>query len=231
MLQRNKDWSMEEVVSIRDKVYTYLKNAILLGELKTGERLVERDLAEKLNISRTPIREALLRLESQGWVTTVPRKGVIVSQCSVDQVLEVFSILSALEALAAQLAATKIDEKTAKELDLLLQEIDLYLDGKGSGDIATFHLRTHNTLYRLGRNQRLYDMLTDLEDYIRAFADVGHEVPGRKMEALNEHREIIQAIQVGNVRKAVRLTHNHIENSRNAYLHVMKTVNSNGFRR
>jgi DNA-binding GntR family transcriptional regulator len=224
MLQGNEDWAIEEIVPIRDKVYAYLKHAILHGEFKTGERLVERDLAEKLKISRTPIREALLRLESQGFVTTVPRKGVIVSQFSVEQVLEVFSILSALEVLAVQFAAAKIDEKTAKELDAFLQEIDLYLDGKGSGDVSSFHLKIHDTIYRLGRSQRLYDMLTDLEQYIRAFANVGHEVPGRKMEALHEHRQILQAIRMGNVAKAVTLTQNHIENSRNAYIHAMKTL-------
>lgn len=80
-------WTDEELSPIRDKVCSYLKNAILRGELKAGDRLVERSIAEKLNISRTPVREALFRLESQRFVSTVPRKGVVVNEISKDEIL------------------------------------------------------------------------------------------------------------------------------------------------
>jgi|GEM_PF-6605021 len=143
-----------------------------------------------------------------------------------DHVLDLFSILSALEVVAVQLAAAKIDEQSAEELDVLLQEIDLFLDGKGSGDVSLFHLKIHDKLYRLAKSEKLYQMLTELEDYIRALAHVGHEVPGRKMEALYEHGEMIRAIQSGDVKKAAKLAQNHIENSRNAYLHAVKRLKS-----
>lgn len=75
-------WKDEELSPIRDKVYEYIKQAIVQGVYKSGERIIERELADQLNVSRTPIREALFRLESQGFVKTLPRKGVIVSKLS-----------------------------------------------------------------------------------------------------------------------------------------------------
>ena len=100
-------WDHSEISPIREKVFEYIKNAILNGEFKAGERIVERELAEKLNISRTPIREALFRLESLGFVKTLPRKGVVVSIMTTDEVIEIFTILANLEGLAVKLAAGK----------------------------------------------------------------------------------------------------------------------------
>ncbi|MEK4030551.1 GntR family transcriptional regulator [Pseudobacillus sp. FSL P4-0506] len=111
------NWKEESFLSIREYAYLYLKERILEGKYKAGDRLIERELAAKLAISRTPIREALFRLESQGFVQTVPRKGVVVSEISEEEVIEVFTILSSLEVLAAKLAAQRMDEETQKELD------------------------------------------------------------------------------------------------------------------
>ena len=109
------EWLEKDMLSIRERAYLHLKDLILVGEYKTGDRLKERELAEKLKISRTPIREALLRLESQGFVKTVPRKGVVVSKISTDDIIEVFTILSSLEVLAAKLATQKLEEKTRED--------------------------------------------------------------------------------------------------------------------
>jgi DNA-binding GntR family transcriptional regulator len=224
MIQQKEDWDVEDLVPIREKVYQYLKTAILNGEFTTGERLVERELADRLKISRTPIREALLRLESLGFVTTVPRKGVIVSQISYEQVLEVFSILSSLETLAVQNAADKIDEQTKAEFSHLISEIDLIINGSYEGDISQFHDRINGSIYRAAKSPRLYEMLMDLADYIHAFAHTGHEVPGRMLEALNEHREILLSVMQGRAEKAMQLTRNHIENSRNAYVRAIQMI-------
>ncbi|RXT04850.1 GntR family transcriptional regulator [Ammoniphilus sp. CFH 90114] len=224
MLSQKDEWVVEELVPIREKVYQYLKNEILKGELKTGERLVERELADKLKISRTPIREALLRLESQGFVTTVPRKGVIVSQISLEQVLEVFSILSSLEVLAVQLATERLDEFMTKELDELIEETNRLLAGNEDEEISQFHIRINNFLYKAAKSPRLYEMLSDLVDYIRAFAHIGYEVPGRMREALHEHKDILQAMSERQIDKAMKMTQDHIENSRKAYIRTIDSV-------
>ncbi|WP_134700930.1 GntR family transcriptional regulator [Ammoniphilus sp. YIM 78166] len=227
MLPHKEDWVVEELVPIREKVYQYLKNEILSGELKTGERLVERELADRLKISRTPIREALLRLESQGFVTTVPRKGVIVSQISREQVLEVFSILSALEVMAVQLATERLDEATLQELDQLIAETDRLTEREEDQEISQFHIRTNDFLYRAAKSPRLHDMLKDLVDYIRAFAHIGYEVPGRMQQALKEHKDILLAVRAGQAELAMKLTRDHIEYSRNAYIHTIDSIKKN----
>ncbi|MEW9670657.1 GntR family transcriptional regulator [Ammoniphilus sp. 3BR4] len=228
MLSQKDDWVVEELVPIREKVYQYLKSEILRGELKTGERLVERELADKLKISRTPIREALLRLESQGLVTTVPRKGVIVSQISIEQVLEVFSILSSLEVLAVQLATERLDDVTLQELDQLVKETVQLIEGNDEdAKISQFHIRINNFLYKAAKSPRLHEMLIDLVEYIRAFAHIGYEVPGRMKEALIEHKDILLAIRNREADKAMELTRNHIENSRKAYVLTIESIKKN----
>jgi len=118
------NWSEENLISIRERAYLHLKDLILEGELKAGDRLVERELAERLNISRTPIREALFRLESQGFVKTVPRKGVIVSDISEKEIIEVFTILSSLEVLAAKLAVQKLDIETKGKFEASIKKVE-----------------------------------------------------------------------------------------------------------
>ncbi|WP_220683508.1 GntR family transcriptional regulator, partial [Proteus mirabilis] len=133
---------------IRERVFTYLKNAILEGEYQAGDRLIERELAEKLNISRTPIREALLRLESLGFVKTLPRKGVVVTKITYEDVLEVFTILTSLEVLAVKLAAQKMDEETASELDQMIEHINGVLAGEIETEISIFHIEHNDALYK-----------------------------------------------------------------------------------
>lgn len=215
-------WAQEELVPIRDRVYSYLKEAILQGEYQAGDRLVERELAEKLNISRTPIREALLRLESQGFVKTLPRKGVVVAEISHEELLEVFMILSSLEVLAVKLAIQKMDEKTEEEFETVIRKIEEVLGGNTEHDISKLNLEFNETLYKAAKSPRLYELLTGLKDYVRAFAHLGHGTPGRMMKALEEHRDILQAVKNKEREMAEYLTRIHLENSKKVYVSALK---------
>jgi DNA-binding GntR family transcriptional regulator len=219
-----KEWLEQDILSIRERAYLYLKNLILEGEYKAGDRLVERELAEKLKISRTPIREALFRLESQGFVNTVPRKGVIVSHTSTDDIIEVFTILSSLEVLAAKLAAQKLNEQTKEELDLWIQRLELALNGSGGNDLSHLHIEISHVLYKAAKSPKLYEMLVDLMDYIRAFATIGRKVEGRMEEAMKEHLEVFKAVRNQEVEMAENLTKIHIENSKKAYLNSIEKI-------
>ncbi|MFC0471216.1 GntR family transcriptional regulator [Halalkalibacter kiskunsagensis] len=222
-----KEWLEQDILSIRERAYLYLKNLILEGEYKAGDRLVERELAEKLKISRTPIREALFRLESQGFVNTVPRKGVIVSHTSTDDIIEVFTILSSLEVLASKLAAQKLNEQTKEELDLWIERLEFALNGKGGGDLSHLHIEISHVLYKAAKSPKLYEMLVDLMDYIRAFATIGRKVEGRMEEAMKEHLEVFKAVRNQEVEMAEYLTKIHIENSKKAYLSSIEKSKEN----
>ena len=216
------EWNEEEIQPIRDRVYSYLRNAILCGEFKAGDRLVERALAEQLNISRTPIREALFRLESQKFVTTTPRRGVVVNNINRDEIIEIFTILASLESVAARMAAEKIDPSTramiSAEIDDLLASRD---DLKAQGQkIATEenNLRYNDIIGIAAKNARLHEMLYELKDYVRAFTRLTSIQPGRAQEALEEHIQILHAIKDGQPELAENFARIHIQKSKQAYL-------------
>ncbi|WP_071395782.1 GntR family transcriptional regulator [Bacillus tuaregi] len=213
-----KNWSEENLISIRERAYLHLKDLILEGELKAGDRLVERELAEKLNISRTPIREALFRLESLGFVKTVPRKGVIVADITEKEILEVFTVLSALEVLAAKLAVQKLDEELKQKFQASIEKVEGYLNDHNSKDYAALHNELNELLYSSAKNSKLFEMLSGLSDYIRAFAKTGYRNEGRPEQSMREHVEIMKAIINQETEMAEYLTKIHIENSKKAYI-------------
>jgi len=211
-------WDHTELTPIREKVFEYIKNAILQGELQAGERIVERDLAEKLNISRTPIREALFRLESLGFVKTLPRKGVVVSRMTTEEIVEVFMILSTLQSLAVKLAAQKLSTEHKKNLEQLIERIDRFLQEENSSeDSSQLHLEIIDAILRAAESPRLYEMLTSLFEYIRAFAYVSQDSAERRRKSFEEHRDIAKAIVNGNGELAESLTKIHLENSKQTY--------------
>jgi DNA-binding GntR family transcriptional regulator len=216
-------WNQEEITPIRDKVYQYIKTAILNGEYQSGDRIIERELAEKLQISRTPIREALFRLESQGFVKTLPRKGVVVSKLSPEEVVEIFTILSSLESLAVKLAAQKMDMEQRNILEKLISNINSALIDPDfeKKDWSSFHIEINDVIYHASKSPRLYKILNGLIDYIRAFVNVGHEIPGRTRRAMEEHRDIAQAVYNGEGDLAENFTKIHIDNSKKAYLEAL----------
>ncbi|WP_096198852.1 GntR family transcriptional regulator [Bacillus sp. FJAT-45350] len=213
-------WKEESIIPIREYAYRQLKKMILERVFVADDRLVERQLAEELQISRTPIREALLRLEAQGFVKTVPRKGVVVNSTSTEQIIEVFTILSSLEALAAKLAAEKMDEVTKKEIDSYINRVEKAIN-EDEDDMSQLHIEISHVVYKAAKSPKLYQMLIDLTDYIRAFANIGYKLTGRKESSFREHIEVLKAVRNKESDMAQYLTKIHIENSKKAYLEAI----------
>ncbi|MBB6444464.1 GntR family transcriptional regulator [Bacillus benzoevorans] len=219
------NWSEENLISIRERAYLHLKDLILEGELKAGDRLVERELAEKLKISRTPIREALFRLESQGFVKTVPRKGVIVADINDKEIIEVFTILSSLEVLAAKLAVQKLDDDTKSKFETSIKMVEDRLAESNYEDYSDLHGKLNHLLYSSAKNSKLFEILSGLSDYIRAFAKIGYKNQGRPEQSMKEHIEIMKAIMNKETEMAEYLTKIHIENSKKAYTESIQQKN------
>lgn len=223
MSDLEEKWLEDDIMSIRERAYRYLKSLILKGEFKPGARLIERELASKLNISRTPIREALFRLESEGFVKTVPRKGVIVSDISVNEIIEVFTILSSLEVLAAKLAAQRMDEETQIIINNQIAELEKFLNDPHD-DFENSHIDMNLLLYKAAKSPKLYSILSGLTDYIQMSANLGYETPGRKEESMQEHLNIMRALRDKEVELAEYLTKIHIENSKKAFIHSVEKM-------
>jgi len=205
---------------LREIVFETLREAIIQGTLAPGERLMEIQLAEEMGVSRTPVREAIRKLELEGFVAMVPRKGAYVAGISVKDILDVFEVRAALEALAAGLAA---ERATAEELDAMERAL-LYIHEAGDDQIDSIVERDtdfHDLIYKASRNQRLLQIITLLKEQIQRFRTTSLSQPGRLKHAVDEHKGIIEAIGEHNVELASSLAREHIETAEQTFLNAM----------
>ena len=207
---------------LREMVFESLREAIILGRLRPGERLMEIQMAEEMGVSRTPVREAIRKLELEGFVAMVPRKGAYVADISVKDIVDVFEIRAALEALAAGLAAERI---TADEMELLersLVQISKSSTGDNINAIVAVDINFHDIIYQASRNQRLVQIITHLKEQIHRFRMTSLSQQGRTKVALDEHKIIVEAISDRNIELAQQLAREHIENAEQSLLNVLR---------
>ena len=217
--------NMDEYLPLRDVVFKTLRQAILKGELEPGERLMEIQLAERLGVSRTPIREAIRKLELEGLVLMIPRKGAEVAKISESNLRDVLEVRRSLEELAIDLACQRI---TAEELELLNKaEVD-FKAAIGNGDamqIAQTDEQFHEIIYNSTKNQKLVQILNNLrEQMYRYRVEYLKEEQTRNL-LVNEHEELVKAIRDGNVERAQEISFNHLENQRRAIIRTIRAEN------
>lgn len=212
---------LDDYKPLREIVFESLREAIIQGKLRPGERLMEIQLAEEMGVSRTPVREAIRKLELEGFVVMAPRKGAYVSDVSVKDIVDVFEVRSALEGLAAGLAAERITSEEMDQLEMSLVKINAIseedLDAIVEGD-ACFH----EIIYRASRNERLTQIITQLQEQIRRFRMTSLSRPGRQKNALDEHKKIVEAISDRNVDLAQTLAREHVENAEQNFLNTLR---------
>ena len=210
---------------LRELVFESVREAIISGQLPPGERLMEIQLAEEMGVSRTPVREAIRKLELEALVVMIPRKGAYVSGLSLKDISEVFEIRSALEGLAAELAAERITEEELENLERHLVRI---ADGIERGDITSvveIDTDFHSMLYTCSRNLRLGQTINNLREQIQRFRQTSLAYPGRMRLALDEHRRIIEAISARDPELARQLAKEHIENAENGLMEAIRSEN------
>ena len=187
---------------LREAVCESLRNAIKSGVLAPGERLMEVQLADELGISRTPIREAIRKLEQEGYVIMLPRRGTYVSSVSVHDVQEIFEIRSALESLSIGLAARRIESDELDQLQQLLALTEKYIKLGDIDNIVKTDIEFHGLLYSVSRNERLGIIINNLKEQLARFRKQSMSYPGRLKDTLDEHREMVEAIANGDVEAA-----------------------------
>jgi len=195
---------------LREIVLEALRDAIVSGILEPGERLMEIQLAEEMGVSRTPVREAIRKLELEGFIVMIPRKGAYVAGVSYKDIKDVFEIRAALEGLAAGLAAEKVTDEEIEQLERILhyeKEPDT-LDEMVQND-TDFHA----FLYKAARNDKLIGILANLRENVQRYRTTSLAVPGRVKYAIQEHREIVDAVARHDVEEARNLAAAHIENA------------------
>lgn len=203
---------MDEYLPLRDVVFNTLRNAILTGELSPGERLMEIKLADKLGVSRTPIREAIRKLELEGLVVNTPRKGAEVANISAEDLRDVLEVRRSLEVLAISLACDKMTDET---LELLYENIDAFkhsIDAKATSDIASVDVTFHDIIYKATGNNRLIQILNNISEqmYRYRFEYIKNKESWNRL--VEEHLNIYQAIKNRDKDLAVKSILLHIDN-------------------
>jgi DNA-binding GntR family transcriptional regulator len=207
--------------SLRELVYRRIKDAILGGRLEPGERIVEQSLSNELGVSRSPVREALRRLEQEGLVEATPRRGVSVAAPTVREVTNVYTIREALEGLAARLAASNVDHESLAAMARILVRME---DAIRRGDIkgaSRADTQFHARLLEATDNQRLVDLTSQLADLVRRVRAAVLAEPGRAEAALSEHRAILEALAAQDADAAERHMRAHVQRARDHMLRIL----------
>lgn len=221
-MQDNLQVNMDEFLPLRDVVFNTLRQAILTGELKPGERLMEIHLANRLGVSRTPIREAIRKLELEGLVTMIPRRGAEVSQITEKSMNDVLEVRRALDALCVELACERITDEELDNLNKACSDFEQAVKTKDIKRIAEADVALHDIIVRATGNQRLIQLVHNLSEqmyryrfeYIKDFSQ--HE---RLME---EHRIIYESIVKKDKETASREARIHIDNQENAIIRQIR---------
>jgi len=207
---------------LREVVFDVLRGAITNGVLSPGERLMENHLAEQLRVSRTPVREAIRKLEQEGFVVMMPRRGTYVADLSIRDVNEVFEIRTALEVLAAGLAAERITEADLETLERLLVEIGEYIEQGDTAKIVDADCRFHDILYGATNNKTLAAIISNLREKFTAFRTMSYTYPGRAKRSLEEHQRLVEALAQRNPTLAQQLARKHMDNAEKTLLQQMR---------
>ena len=211
--------------SLRENVYEKIKAAIMQRTLKPGQRLSEASLATRLGTSRTPIREALHRLESEGFIMTLPRRGSFVTDIDIEQIEEIYRVRGLLEGYAARKAAKMAGENIIKKLESLLDDYEKYLE-QGRADVCMeldekFHLTVLSFCGEI-----INHVLNDLRGYTLRTQYMAISQVARFPQVLQEHRRIVAAIKARDGDEADRLTREHMQHGLEA---AIKSTDSEDF--
>ena len=210
-MEPNFEVNMNEYLPLRDVVFNTLRQAILRGELKPGERLMEIQLANKLGVSRTPIREAIRKLELEGLVLMIPRKGAEVAEITEKNLMDVLEVRKALEELAVELACDRISEEQIEELRVAAKEFQRVSKSGDGTRIAEADVKFHDVIFMATDNQRLISLLNNLREQMYRFRVEYLKQKEYYPKLMEEHQQIIETIEKRDKKGACGIIGKHID--------------------
>ena len=210
---------MDEYLPLRDVVFNTLRQAILKGELKPGERLMEIQLANKLGVSRTPVREAIRKLELEGLVLMIPRKGAEVAEITRQDMDDVMEVRTALEELAVKDACDHITDAQLSELKKASNEFKkALLEGKDLVTCADADMHFHDVILSATNNRRLIQMLNNLSEQMYRYRMEYLKDERTHKTLIEEHDAIRRALKKHDKVKAGAAIRVHIDNQKRSIL-------------
>ncbi len=208
-----------------NSVYDYLSNAIRTGDITSGQTLTERGLAEKLGVSRTPVREAFRKLEEQGLVQYEPHKGVKVITLSLDRVVHLYDVRELLEGLAVRTLTELNDSNAIAELNSYIDRAEKEAAVNNISELSVINTQFHKALARLSKNSYLEDIMTMLQTHISLMMSTSLSNTGRPLENIEEHKMIIHAIKSKDADLAENIAKYHVRRARE---HALKMLEKGG---
>lgn len=187
--------NLEKHLTLREKILETIRDAIIAGSLKPGEKVAEPELAERFGISRTPIREAFRQLESEGYLTVIPRKGAVVVSFSAKDVEEFYAIKSILEGYAARRACENLTPRELEKLQIVNAKLLQLADGSDFKHFFKVHNDFHDQFIRAANNEKLYELIMNLVGKFQRLRIASLSLPGRMHISVQEHEKIIEAFR------------------------------------
>ena len=203
--------NLDEYKPLRDVVFENLRGAIVEGRLKPGERLMEVQLAEQLGVSRTPVREAIRKLELEGLVVMLPRKGAYVANMSLKDLIDVLEIRASLEGLAASLAAERITDEDIKKLESIVEE---FKDGINESNVEALlrkDVEFHECIFKSTNNKKLHQLINSLWEQVYRFRVTYISDYDSTVNIIEEHKMILDAIKRRDSKLAKKYAMEHIQ--------------------
>ena len=206
----------DEYLPLRDVVFNTLRQAILTGEMKPGERLMEIHLANKLGVSRTPIREAIRKLELEGLVVMIPRRGAEVAQITWKNLKDVLEVRRALDVLAVELACDRMRQEELTELGKACTEFKEATRTQDWRKIAAADVSLHDIIVRSTRNDRLIQLVNNLAEQMYRYRFEYIKYATQDERLIQEHNDIYESIMRKDKETAARVVTRHVDNQEEA---------------
>lgn len=192
------EFNLQDHKPLRDMVYEEIKERILMGKITPGTRLMEIELADSMGVSRTPIREAIRKLEKEGLVTIEARRGAYASQISSEDMVAILEVRQNMDGLAAHFAASRA---TPEQLELLSETFEKFnqavIDGN-TQDMIKYDTKFHKIIVDASHNKVLVQIVEKLQELVLRFRYVYYDDFRRAEKMPAEHKDILEAIQTGN---------------------------------
>lgn len=216
---------------LSQQVYEKLKEIIIKGDLTPGTKLTEIEVAKRMNVSATPVREAFRRLATEGFIKIEPWKGVSVLDLAAKDIIETYQCREALEGFACRLASENMDAKGVKKLRALLAREDKIKD---PNDVVKINTEIHNVIMEYAQNEKLAGMLSLFRNMIMHHRHMTAYIDIRRRQIYNEHKEIVDALEKKDADSAEKGMRLHVQNGLRYYQYLSKKeqsqTSSNGSR-
>jgi DNA-binding GntR family transcriptional regulator len=212
--------SPKRSVPVRERAYNQVKSDLLSGRFTPGERLTEEHLAKSLGVSRTPVREALHKLESEGLVKPLESRGFYVARDSREELEDQFDIRAALEGYAIRLICERISAETIRQLKEFIEKAEDALARKQLDEIFEYNTQFHDVLHSvISRKTRFHTLIADARKYVLRYRKESlHYLDGAR-RTIDGHKKILMAISLKDPELCERLMREHIREAKEEALH------------